>query len=273
MLVDEYQDTNRAQYQLVKLLTEEHRQVTVVGDDDQSVYSWRGADIRNILSFEDDFPDAHVIKLEQNYRSTTTILDVANELVAHNRGRKPKNLWSDRGVGDPVVVMECADEHEEARLVCGEVVSLLRQRPASDIAVFYRVNAQSRVLEDMLVRQGIAYRVVGGTKFYQRAEIKDLLAYLRVLLNESDDLSLLRVINTPRRGLGDVAVGRLQACAAEHEICLRDALARADEIPGLSGGALSACAGLGQKFASWAALLPAETQELSVGSEDPVPRQ
>jgi DNA helicase-2/ATP-dependent DNA helicase PcrA len=255
VLVDEYQDTNRAQYQLVKLLTEEHRQVTVVGDDDQSVYSWRGADIRNILSFEDDFPDAHVIKLEQNYRSTTTILDAANELVAHNRGRKPKNLWSEKGVGEPVVVMECRDEHEEARVVCGELVALLRDRPGSDFAVFYRVNAQSRVLEDMLVRQGIGYRVVGGTKFYQRAEIKDLLAYLRVLVNETDDLSLLRVINTPRRGLGDVAIGRLQACAAESEVCLRDALSRADEIPGFAAGAASACVGLGQKFASWGALI------------------
>ncbi len=269
VLVDEYQDTNRAQYQLVKLLTEEHRQVTVVGDDDQSVYSWRGADIRNILSFEDDFPDAHVIKLEQNYRSTTTILDAANELVAHNRGRKPKNLWSDKGAGEPVVVMECRDEHDEARTVCGEVVALLRDRPGSDIAIFYRVNAQSRVLEDMLVRQGIGYRVVGGTKFYQRAEIKDLLAYLRVLVNESDDLSLLRVINTPRRGLGDVAIGRLQACAAENEVCLRNTLLRAKEIPGLAGGAASACVGLGQRFASWAALMEPPSPQALV--EDDLP--
>ena len=269
VLVDEYQDTNRAQYQLVKLLTEEHRQVTVVGDDDQSVYSWRGADILNILSFEDDFPDAHVIKLEQNYRSTTTILDVANELVAHNRGRKPKNLWSDKGVGDPVVVMECRDEHEEARAVCGELVALLRDRPGSDIAIFYRVNAQSRVLEDMLVRQGIGYRVVGGTKFYQRAEIKDLLAYLRVLVNESDDLSLLRVINTPRRGLGDVAVGRLQACATENEACLRDVLLQAEDIPGFAGAAAAACVGLGQKFASWAALVGPGTPQAA--TEDDLP--
>ncbi len=221
MLVDEYQDTNRAQYVLVKLLTEEHRQVTVVGDDDQSVYSWRGADIRNILSFEDDFPDAKVVKLEQNYRSYTTILDAANALVSHNRGRKPKNLWSERGAGEPVTVFECRDEHEEARLVCDEIVEAARDRPASDMAVFYRVNAQSRVIEDMLVRQGVGYRVVGGTKFYQRAEIKDLLAYLRVTLNATDDISLLRVINTPRRGLGDVAIGRLQACAARRGSRLR----------------------------------------------------
>ncbi len=252
VLVDEYQDTNRAQYVLVKLLTEEHRQVTVVGDDDQSVYSWRGADIRNILNFEEDFPDTTVVKLEQNYRSTTTILDVANALVSHNRGRKPKNLWSERGTGDQVVVLECRDEHEEARLVCEEIVKTLRERPASDVAVFYRVNAQSRVLEDMLVRQGIGYRVIGGTKFYQRAEIKDLLAYLRVMVNETDDLSLLRVINTPRRGLGDIAVGRLQGYSREQGIPLRETLVQAAEVPGLTSGAAAACVRLGEGFVCWA---------------------
>jgi DNA helicase-2/ATP-dependent DNA helicase PcrA len=253
VLVDEYQDTNKAQYLLVKLLTEEHRQVTVVGDDDQSVYSWRGADIRNILSFEDDFPDTKVVKLEQNYRSTTTILDAANALVAHNRGRKPKNLWSDRGVGEQVTVFECRDEHEEARLVCDEVVKSLRERPASDVAVFYRVNAQSRVIEDMLVRQGVSYRVVGGTKFYQRAEIKDLLAYLRVTTNATDDLSLLRIINTPRRGLGDVAIGRLQACAAESSASLRETLPQAPLIGGFTSAAGQACVRLGESFCEWAA--------------------
>lgn len=253
VLVDEYQDINRAQYMLVRLLTEEHRQVTVVGDDDQSVYSWRGADIRNILSFEDDFPDATVVKLEQNYRSFTVILDAANALVAHNRGRKPKNLWTERGAGEPVTVLECCDEHEEARLVCEEIVKLLKTRPASDLAVFYRVNAQSRVLEDMLVRQGIGYRVIGGTKFYQRAEIKDLLAYLRVTLNPSDDISLLRIVNTPRRGLGDVAIGRLQVFAGERGVSLRDSLLRAEEVTGLAGAAANACRGLGEDFARWEA--------------------
>jgi DNA helicase-2/ATP-dependent DNA helicase PcrA len=252
VLVDEYQDTNRAQYLLVKLLTEEHRQVTVVGDDDQSVYSWRGADIRNILNFEDDFPDAKVVKLEQNYRSSTAILDAANALVSHNRGRKKKNLWSERGPGQPVVVLECKDEHEEARLVCDEIVKILRERPASDVAVFYRVNAQSRVIEDMLVRQGVGYRVVGGTKFYQRAEIKDLLAYLRVTMNATDDLSLLRVINTPRRGLGDVAIGRLQAYAGERGIGVREALLHAAEVSGLTAGATQACQHLGESFVCWA---------------------
>ncbi len=253
VLVDEYQDTNRAQYMLVKLLTEEHRQVTVVGDDDQSVYSWRGADIRNIMSFEDDFPEATVVKLEQNYRSVTTILEAANALVAHNRGRKPKNLWTERGEGEPLVVLECCDEHEEARLVCDEIVKLLKSRPASELAVFYRVNAQSRVLEDMLVRQGVAYRVIGGTKFYQRAEIKDLLAYLRVALNPSDDISLLRIVNTPRRGLGDIALGRLQSHAQENGISLRDSLLHADDVIDLTGAALGAARRLGQDFARWEA--------------------
>jgi DNA helicase II / ATP-dependent DNA helicase PcrA len=251
VLVDEYQDTNRAQYMLVKLLTEEHRQVTVVGDDDQSVYSWRGADIRNILSFEDDFPEATVVKLEQNYRSYATILDAANALVSHNRGRKPKNLWTDRGEGGPVMVLECCDEHEEARLVCEEIVKLLRTREASELAVFYRVNAQSRVLEDMLVRQGVAYRVIGGTKFYQRAEIKDLLAYLRVTLNASDDISLLRIVNTPRRGLGDVALGRLQSFAEDRGIGLRAALGSAEDVVGLTGAAVNASRRLGEDFARW----------------------
>jgi DNA helicase II / ATP-dependent DNA helicase PcrA len=260
VLVDEFQDTNLAQYKLVKLLCEEHRHVTVVGDDDQSVYSWRGADIRNILCFEDDFPDTKIVKLEQNYRSTTTILDVANALVAHNRGRKPKNLWSDNGLGEPVVVMECQDEHEEARLVAGELVGLLRERPASDVAVFYRVNAQSRVLEDMLVRQGIGYKVIGGTKFYQRAEVKDLLAYLRVVVNASDDLSLLRIINTPRRGLGDVAIGRLQAHAAEKGMPLRQALLEVRDIPGFSAAAVSACMDLGLRFDRWAESCESEAQ-------------
>lgn len=267
VLVDEYQDTNRAQYRLVRLLTEEHRQVTVVGDDDQSVYSWRGADIRNILSFEDDFPDAQLVKLEQNYRSCTNILDAANALVSHNRGRKIKKLWSDRGTGELLTVFECRDEHEEARLVCEEILGTLRERPASDVAVFYRVNAQSRVLEDMLVRQGVGYQVVGGTKFYQRAEIKDLLAYLRTAVNPSDDLSLLRVINTPRRGLGEVAIGRLQAYAAEKEMPLRQALLHADEIAGFTARAARACAQLGESFVCWAAIAATGEEGVETGDD------
>ena len=252
VLVDEYQDTNHAQYVLVKSLGEEHHQVTVVGDDDQSVYSWRGADIRNILEFERDFPEATVIKLEQNYRSTTTILEAANAVVGHNRGRKPKHLWTDRGQGEPLVRMECRDEHEEARLVAGEIQKLLRDgRHPKDIAVFYRVNAQSRVLEDILVRYGIDYQVVGGTKFYERAEIKDVLAYLRCVVNPADDLSFFRVLNTPKRGLGAVAQGRLQQFAAEEGGAARALLPRAEEIDGLTPAARHACLELGKTFCGW----------------------
>jgi DNA helicase-2/ATP-dependent DNA helicase PcrA len=252
VLVDEYQDTNHAQYVLVKALGGEHHQVTVVGDDDQSVYSWRGADIRNILEFERDFPEATVIKLEQNYRSTTTILEAANAVVSHNRGRKPKHLWTDRGQGEPLVMMECRDEHEEARLVAGEIQKLLRTgRQSKDIAVFYRTNAQSRVIEDILVRYGIAYQVVGGTKFYERAEIKDVLAYLRCVVNPDDDLSFFRVLNTPKRGLGAVAQGRLQQFAGEEGGGVRSLLPRVEEIGGLTPPARHACLELGKTFCRW----------------------
>jgi DNA helicase-2/ATP-dependent DNA helicase PcrA len=253
ILVDEFQDTNRAQYVLVQLLGKEHQQVTVVGDDDQSVYSWRGAEVRNILEFfEQDFPGATVVMLEQNYRSTTTILEAANAVVAHNRGRKPKHLWTDRGQGEQVVLIECRDEHEEARLVAGEIEALLRSgRPGTDIAVFYRVNAQSRVVEDILVRYGVPYHVVGGTRFYERAEIKDLLGYLRSLVNPADDLAFRRIVNVPKRGLGDVALGRLQLFADGEGVPLREAAARADEITDLSPGARTALLNLAQAFARW----------------------
>jgi len=253
VLVDEYQDTNHAQYTLVKLLAEGHQQITVVGDDDQSVYSWRGADIRNILEFEKDFPDASVVKLEQNYRSTTTILNAANAVVAHNRGRKPKRLWSDRGAGAAIVLMECRDEHEEARLVAGEIQTLLRQgRRPSEIAVFYRVNAQSRVLEDILVRYAISYQVVGGTRFYERAEVKDILAYLRVVVNPADDLSLQRIVNQPKRGLGGVAQARLQQRAVGEGLSLRGALGRAaQDGKEFAAGARKSLLDLDRAFAGW----------------------
>ncbi|MHB0979703.1 MAG: ATP-dependent helicase [Thermoleophilia bacterium] len=253
VLVDEYQDTNHAQYSLVKLLAEEHRRITVVGDDDQSVYSWRGADIRNILEFEQDFGESTVIKLEQNYRSTTTILDAANAVVSLNRGRKPKKLWSDRGVGEKVVVLECRDEHEEARLVAGEIQTQLRAgRRSREIAVFYRVNAQSRVLEDILVRYGIPYQVLGGTRFYERAEIKDVLAYLRVIVNPADDISFQRMVNTPKRGLGAVAQGRLQQAAAGEGLSLRRALPLMEQTDDLAAAARSAFRDLDSSFDSWA---------------------
>ena len=214
-MVDEYQDTNHAQFELVSILAERaHATCAVVGDDDQSIYGWRGADIRNILEFEQDFPDARVIALEQNYRSTQTILDAANAVIAHNRDRKAKNLWSDLGSGDPVRVVEAEDEHAEARYVAGRIQSALDEGygPA-DIAVFYRMNAQSRVLEDLLTRQWIDYRVVGGPKFYERAEIKDAIAYLQVLDNPADEVSLRRIVNQPRRGIGNTTLDRLAMAA------------------------------------------------------------
>ena len=182
ILVDEYQDTNRAQYRWLQLLSGEHRNLAVVGDDDQSIYGFRGADITNILEFEDDYVDAHVVRLEQNYRSTQTILSAANAVVSNNRGRKVKSLWTEIGEGDPIKVRELADEHAEARFVAAEIERLVDEGVSrSEIAVFYRTNAQSRVLEDMLVRAQIGYQVIGGTKFYERAEVKDAVAYLTFL--------------------------------------------------------------------------------------------
>ena len=204
VLVDEYQDTNHAQYRLLQLLAEKHRNVFAVGDPDQSIYGFRGADIRNVLEFEHDFPGAYTIALEQNYRSTQHILDAANGVISHNRERKEKNLWSELGDGDPVRVVEVEDEHAEARYVAAEIALLVEEGfSGSEIAVFYRTNAQSRVLEDILVRQGIAYQVIGGPRFYERAEVKDLVAYLQVIDNPYDAVSLLRIANRPRRGIGD----------------------------------------------------------------------
>jgi DNA helicase-2/ATP-dependent DNA helicase PcrA len=214
LLVDEYQDTNHAQYRIVRLLSDAHRNVFVVGDVDQAIYTWRGADIRNILDFERDFPDARVVRLEQNYRSAQRILDAANAVIENNAGRIEKRLWSDLGNGEPIRVIEAEDEHDEARIVAARIGSLLEAGArASDIAVFYRTNAQSRVLEDLLVRHGVPYQVIGGPRFYERAEIKDAMAYLSVLDNPSDEISLRRIINQPRRGIGDASVDRLAATA------------------------------------------------------------
>jgi ATP-dependent DNA helicase UvrD/PcrA len=225
ILVDEYQDTNHAQYRLLQLLAEKHRNVCVVGDPDQSIYAFRGADIRNILEFERDFGETTTIPLEQNYRSTNTILRAANAVISHNRERKPKNLWSDLGDGDPVRVLEVEDEHAEARFVAAELAGLVDQGVnGSEIAVFYRTNAQSRVLEDILVRQEIPYQVIGGPRFYERAEVKDLIAYLQVIDNPFDAVSLQRIANRPRRGIGDASLARLQAYADGHGLSLWEAL-------------------------------------------------
>jgi DNA helicase II / ATP-dependent DNA helicase PcrA len=229
VLVDEYQDTNHAQYRLLQLLAEKHRNLFVVGDPDQSIYSFRSADIRNVLEFEQDFAGALTYTLDQNYRSTQHILDAANGVIRHNRERKDKNLWSELGDGDPVRVIEVEDEHAEARYVAAEIALLVEEGyNGSDVAVFYRTNAQSRVLEDVLVRQGIAYQVIGGPRFYERAEIKDLVAYLQVLDNPYDAVSLLRIANRPRRGIGDTTLARLQTWADQREISLWEATAEAE---------------------------------------------
>ena len=228
VLVDEYQDTNHAQYRLLQLLAEKHRNVFAVGDPDQSIYGFRGADIRNVLEFEHDFPGSYTIALEQNYRSTQHILDAANGVISHNRERKEKNLWSELGAGDPVRAIEVEDEHAEARYVAAEIALLVEEGfSGSEVAVFYRTNAQSRVLEDVLVRQGIAYQVIGGPRFYERAEIKDLVAYLQVLDNPYDGVSLLRIANRPRRGIGESSLARLQTWADQREISLWEATAEA----------------------------------------------
>jgi len=229
LLVDEYQDTNHAQYRFLQLLATTHSNVFAVGDPDQSVYSFRGADIRNVLEFERDFPGAKTIALEQNYRSTNSILEAANGVISHNRERKPKNLWSELGDGDPVRVVEVEDEHSEARYVAAEIARLVEEGfNGSEVAVFYRTNAQSRVLEDVLVRQGVAYQVIGGPRFYERAEIKDLVAYLQVIDNPYDAVSLLRSANRPRRGIGDSTLAKLMSFADDAEMSLWEAMDRTE---------------------------------------------
>ncbi len=230
ILVDEYQDTNHAQYRLLQLLAGRHRNVCAVGDPDQSIFAFRGADIRNILEFERDFSDTRSIALEQNYRSTNSILQAANWVISHNRERKQKSLWSDLGEGEAVVVIELEDEHAEARFVAAQIVSLVEEGySGSEIAVFYRTNAQSRVLEDVLVRQEVPYQVIGGPRFYERAEIKDAVAYLQVLDNPADAVSLQRIANRPRRGIGATSLIRLQTFAEGQGITLYEALAHAEQ--------------------------------------------
>jgi DNA helicase-2/ATP-dependent DNA helicase PcrA len=241
VLVDEYQDTNRAQYRWLQLLTEEHRNLAVVGDDDQSIYRFRGADIRNILEFERDFPDAEVIKLEQNYRSTQTILNAANSVIANNRSRKSKSLWSELGEGDPVHVRELEDEHAEARFVVSEIERLVDEGGSrDDMAVFYRTHAQARVLEDMLVRYGVSYQVLGGPRFYERAEIKDALAYLTLLVNPSDTVAFGRVVNSPRRGIGATSQGRIVGYANTVGEPVWDVAATPESVPALAPAAVKA---------------------------------
>ena len=256
VLVDEYQDTNHAQYRWLQLLVgggreapargeriqiPGHRNLAVVGDDSQSIYSFRGADIRNILEFQDDFPDARVVKLEQNYRSVNTILKGANAVIANNRGGVAKRLFSELGEGDPIAIRELDDEHAEARFVVGEIERLVDEGVSrSEIAVFYRTNAMSRVIEDTLVRREIAYQVIGGTKFYERAEIKDAIAYLTLLSNPQDVVSFTRVVNSPRRGIGQTSLSRVIAHASTVGVPVWHAAADPEQVPGLGAAASKA---------------------------------
>ncbi len=228
ILVDEFQDTNIAQYELMKQLAAKYRNLCVVGDPDQSIYSWRFADLRNILSFEKDYPEAKVVFLEQNYRSTKTILEVASDVISTNVLRKPKKLWTENEDGAQVTVIESYNAEEEAQSVVSEIEKLVSQEqiPLKDSAVMYRVNAQSRVLEETFLRYGVPYRLVGGTRFYQRQEIKDIIAYLRVIHNPQDNVSLLRIINVPARGIGQKTISTLQSWAKVHDVSLFEAVAQ-----------------------------------------------
>ena len=236
LLVDEYQDTNHAQYLLTKFLAAKHRNICVVGDADQSIYGWRGADIQNILDFEKDYPDAKVIKLEQNYRSTQIILDAANAVIENNTGRKPKNLWTENKSGADIIYFQAVDERDEARFVIEQLQNLqcTENKKLGDMAILYRTNTQSRIFEEMLIKSGISYNMVGGLKFYERKEIKDIIAYLRVIFNPADSLSLLRIINVPKRGIGDASLAKIQAYAAGNNVSLFEAVSNAAAIDGLS---------------------------------------
>lgn len=228
VLVDEFQDTNLAQFEIVKMLAAKHRNLCVVGDPDQSIYSWRSADLRNILSFEREFPDAKVVVLEQNYRSSKTILRAATQIITANALRKDKDLWTQNEEGKPVVLTECLNEKDEAQFVVHTIEKLIRHEKLhyGDCAVLYRINAQSRTIEESLMRYGIPYRLIGGTRFYRRQEIKDIIAYLRVLNNPQDSISLSRIINTPGRGIGQGTLSKLQAWATEREVSLYEALSQ-----------------------------------------------
>ncbi|HEY2718056.1 MAG TPA: UvrD-helicase domain-containing protein [Solirubrobacteraceae bacterium] len=256
VLVDEYQDTNYAQYRMLQLLVgggrqepergnrlsvPGHRNLAVVGDDSQSIYSFRGAEVKNILDFQEDFPDARVVKLEQNYRSTETILRAANAVIANNRGGIAKRLWSERGQGDQIHLRGLEDEHAEARFVVGEIERLVDEGASrEEIAVLYRTNAMSRVIEDTLVRREISYQVIGGTKFYERAEIKDAIAYLLFLANPFDVVSFTRIANSPRRGLGQTSLARVLAHADAADISVWQAASAPEEVPGLGTAAIKA---------------------------------
>ena len=249
ILVDEFQDTNHAQNEIVHLLGQKHGNVCVVGDSDQSVYKWRGADIRNILEFEEAFPSATIIVLEQNFRSTQTILSAANAVIANNLDRPDKQLFTVGDAGDPVLRYRAEDERDEAAWVSSEILRLRAAESLAwgDVAVFYRTNAQSRALEDSFIFTGIPYKVVGGAKFYDRREVKDVLAYVRVLANPDDEVSARRIVNVPKRGIGDTSVARLAAWAQVNRVSFSEAIDRAEEA-GLTGKALRGTEQLSKTF-------------------------
>ena len=238
IMVDEYQDTNMAQFKFVQLLASKYQNICVVGDDDQSIYKFRGADIGNILSFENHFENARVVKLEQNYRSTKNILDAANAVIKNNEGRKDKTLWCDEDRGDKIEVYQAEDGFAEAEMVADTIKEEVDNGRAdyNDYAILYRTNAQSRALEEKLMMKNIPYKIIGGQNFYQRREIKDILAYLRIIANPTDDLSVERVINVPKRGIGQTTVDKVKAYAREHDINLYEAFLKASEVPGINAG-------------------------------------
>ena len=252
LMVDEYQDTNHAQYILTRMLAHKHKNICVVGDEDQSIYMFRGADIRNILDFEKDYQQCAVIKLEQNYRSTQHILETAHKVIAHNRFRKPKELWTSNRQGDPVLFHELGNEIEEANYIARQIDNLLGDDVLPrDVAIFYRTNAQSRVLEDALRRAGLHYLIVGGMRFYERKEVKDLLAYLRVIINPADALNLKRIINIPNRGIGKTSLDLIENYALEHKISLSEVLANPGAIPGLKERAKANISQFTAQLARW----------------------
>ena len=245
VLIDEYQDTNRAQYHLVNALAAKHHNLAVVGDADQGVYSWRGATIQNLLDFEHDYPDAAIFVMEQNYRSTSNILELANALIANNVQRKPKSLWTEGQRGELAVRFRAENEHDEAWFVASEIARLVEVEGErySDIAVFYRTNAQSRVLEDVFMKAGLNYRIIGGVRFYQRKEVKDVFAYLRTVVNPGDLVSIRRIINTPKRGIGDATVGAIESYSRDEDVPFLEAARRVDAIATLGARAKGAVAG------------------------------
>lgn len=262
ILVDEYQDTNHAQYEWINRLAKKYRNLCVVGDDDQSIYAWRGADIRNILDFEKDYPEAKIVRLEQNYRSTKLILDVSNAVIKNNKGRKGKELWTENDSGEKIILTETIDERDEARWIARKIRETQAEagRPLRDFTLLYRTNAQSRALEDELRRAGMPYVIVGGLRFYERKEVKDVLAYLKVIANPRDSISFRRMINTPPRGIGNVSVERIETFALEHGLDLLEAVNRADEA-GLKGAAARSAKTIGQFLSE----LHAGLDELSGG--------